>query len=114
MAQMGISRLLMERYWIVDTGLDPFRLQVQAYEGGSGRTRTFVFELKSALPPEFYDALWARVSGRNTTRGEALRQRVCHRVCKHLKRLKSHAILFKSSIALAFSICSKPHKRFPE
>ena len=42
--------------------LDRFRLQVQAYEGGSGRTRTFVFELKSALPPEFYDALWARVN----------------------------------------------------
>jgi hypothetical protein len=42
--------------------LDRFRLQLQAYEGGSGHTRTFVFELKSALPSEFYDALWARVN----------------------------------------------------
>ncbi|MBI2828878.1 MAG: trypsin-like peptidase domain-containing protein, partial [Acidobacteria bacterium] len=42
--------------------LDRFRLQVQAYEGGSGNTRTFVFELKSALPSQFYDALWARVN----------------------------------------------------
>lgn len=42
--------------------LDRFRLQVQAYEGGSGNTRTFVFELKSALPSAFYDALWARVN----------------------------------------------------
>lgn len=42
--------------------LDRFRLQVQAYEGGSGSTRTFVFELKGELPSEFYDALWARVN----------------------------------------------------
>ena len=42
--------------------LDLFRLQVQAYEGGSGSTRTFVFELKAALPAEFYDALWSRVN----------------------------------------------------
>jgi hypothetical protein len=55
------------RYWrftdvFAVLPLDPFRLQVQAYEGGSGSTRTFVFELKSALPAEFYDALWARVN----------------------------------------------------
>ena len=55
------------RYWrfsdiFAVLPLDPFRLQVQAYEGGSGSTRTFVFELKSALPSEFYDALWARVN----------------------------------------------------
>ena len=42
--------------------LDPFRLQVEAYEGGSGQTRTFVFELKGALRAEFYEALWARVN----------------------------------------------------
>jgi len=42
--------------------LDRFRLQVTAYEGGSGNTRTFVFELKSDLPDGFYDALWARVN----------------------------------------------------
>ena len=42
--------------------LDRYRLQLTAYEGGSGSTRTFVFELKSALPSEFYDALWARVN----------------------------------------------------
>jgi hypothetical protein len=55
------------RYWrfsdiFAVLRLDPFRLQVQAYEGGSGSTRPFVFELKSALPSEFYDALWARVN----------------------------------------------------
>lgn len=42
--------------------LDRFRLQVMAYEGGSGKTRHFVFELKSDLPEGFYDALWARVN----------------------------------------------------
>lgn len=42
--------------------LDRFRLQVLAYEGGSGETRPFVFELKTELPDGFYDALWARVN----------------------------------------------------
>lgn len=42
--------------------LDRFRLQLMAYEGGSGKTRPFVFELKSDLPEGFYDALWARVN----------------------------------------------------
>ena len=42
--------------------LDRYRLQVTTYEGGSGSTRSFVFELKSDLPDEFYDALWARVN----------------------------------------------------
>lgn len=42
--------------------LDRYRLQVTAYEGGSGSTRSFVFELKSDLAEEFYDALWARVN----------------------------------------------------
>lgn len=55
------------RYWrfsdlFAVLPLDPFRLQVLAYEGGSGRTRTFVFELKSPLSAEFYDALWSRVN----------------------------------------------------
>lgn len=42
--------------------LDRSRLQVTVYEGGSGHTRTFVFELKADLPDGFYDALWARVN----------------------------------------------------
>lgn len=42
--------------------LDRYRLQLTVYEGGSGDTRAFVFELKSDLPEEFYDALWARVN----------------------------------------------------
>ena len=42
--------------------LDRYRLQVTTYEGGSGSTRSFVFELKSDLADEFYDALWARVN----------------------------------------------------
>jgi len=55
------------RYWRfgdIDSvlRLDRFRLQVAAYEGGSGDTRTFVFELKSDLPDGFYDTLWARVN----------------------------------------------------
>lgn len=42
--------------------LDRYRLQVLAYEGGSGKTRPFVFELKTDLQEGFYDALWARVN----------------------------------------------------
>jgi hypothetical protein len=55
------------RYWrfgdiySVQT-LDRYRLEVTVYEGGSGDTRPFVFELKSDLPAGFYDALWARVN----------------------------------------------------
>ncbi|MBI4887245.1 MAG: hypothetical protein HY824_09135 [Acidobacteria bacterium] len=55
------------RYWRfgdIDSvlRLDRFRLQIVAYEGGSGDTRPFVFELKSDLPDGFYDTLWARVN----------------------------------------------------
>ena len=55
------------RYWrfqdvVSVLTLDRYRLQVTVYEGGSGNTRTFVFELKSDLPDGFYDALWARVN----------------------------------------------------
>jgi hypothetical protein len=55
------------RYWRfgdIDSvlRLDRFRLQVTVFEGGSGDTRTFMFELKSDLPEGFYDALWARVN----------------------------------------------------
>ncbi|MBY0497558.1 MAG: hypothetical protein K2Y23_25415 [Cyanobacteria bacterium] len=42
--------------------LDRFRLEIRAYEGGGGDLRVFVFELKSELPGDFYDALWARVN----------------------------------------------------
>lgn len=42
--------------------LDRYRLEIRAYEGGSGDTRSFVFELKSDLPGGFYDVLWARVN----------------------------------------------------
>lgn len=42
--------------------LDRYRLQVIAYEGGSGETRSFTFELKTDLPPGMYDALWQRVN----------------------------------------------------
>ena len=42
--------------------LDRYRLQVTVYEGGSGDTRNFVFELKADLPERFYDELWARVN----------------------------------------------------
>lgn len=42
--------------------LDPYRLVVSAYEGGAGRTRPFVFDLKLDLPEDVYAALWARVN----------------------------------------------------
>lgn len=42
--------------------LDRDRLEVRAYEGGGGATRPFVFELKTALPVGFYDALWQQVN----------------------------------------------------
>ena len=45
--------------------LDPFRLQVLAYERGSGRTRPFTFDLKETLPDGMYDALWQRVNRPN-------------------------------------------------
>jgi hypothetical protein len=42
--------------------LDPYRLQVTAYEGGSGETRPFVFELKTELAPGVYEQLWQHVN----------------------------------------------------
>ncbi|MGE3344631.1 MAG: hypothetical protein AB7L71_14470 [Vicinamibacterales bacterium] len=42
--------------------LDRYRLQVLAYEGGSGQTRSFTFELKTNLPPGMFDAIWQRVN----------------------------------------------------
>lgn len=42
--------------------LDRYRLQVLAYEGGSGETRSFTFELKTDLPPGMFDAIWQRVN----------------------------------------------------
>ncbi len=42
--------------------LDRYRLQLLAYEGGSGEMRPFTFELKTDLPPGMYDALWQRVN----------------------------------------------------
>ena len=44
--------------------LDGYQLQVLAYEGGSGETRAFTFELKTGLPPGMYDALWQRINAR--------------------------------------------------
>jgi hypothetical protein len=38
---------------------DRFRLDVLTYEGGGGDTRPFTFQLKTDLPPGFYDTLWA-------------------------------------------------------
>ena len=55
------------RYWRFGdiysvSRLDRWRLLVTAYEGGSGNTRQFVFELRTDLPDGFYEALWARVN----------------------------------------------------
>ena len=42
--------------------LDRVRLLVTAYEGGSGETRQYTFELKTDLSAAAYDALWQRVN----------------------------------------------------
>lgn len=39
-----------------------YRLEVLAYEGGSGEIRRFTFQVKTELPGGFYEALWARVN----------------------------------------------------
>jgi len=41
---------------------DRFRLEVLTYEGGGGETRPFTFQLKTDLPPGFFDRLWASVN----------------------------------------------------
>lgn len=56
-----------KRYWrfrdiFAVLMLDRHRLQVLAYEGGSGETRTFTFDLTQAPPPGMYDAIWQRVN----------------------------------------------------
>lgn len=55
------------RYWrLADIfavlQLDPYRLEVLAYEGGGGETRRFTFQIKTELPDGFYQALWTRVN----------------------------------------------------
>ena len=59
-------------WWFADIfsvlRLDRDRFEVLAYEGGGGRMRPFIFELKSDLPDGFYDALWQQVN-RPTLRG---------------------------------------------
>ena len=55
------------RYWrlrdvFAVLQLDRYRLQVVTYEGGSGATRPYTFELKTDLPATMYDALWQRVN----------------------------------------------------
>jgi hypothetical protein len=57
------------RYWrfrdlFAVLQLDRARLQVSAYEGGSGETRPYTFELKMDLSAAMYDALWQRVNAR--------------------------------------------------
>jgi hypothetical protein len=57
------------RYWRFGDlasvlSLDRFRFEVTAYEGGAGETRPFLFQLKSDLPPGFYDSLWSAVNMR--------------------------------------------------
>jgi hypothetical protein len=42
--------------------LNPYQLVVNVYEGGSGETRPFVFDLKRDLPDDVYAAMWARVN----------------------------------------------------
>jgi hypothetical protein len=49
--------------------LDRYRLQVLAYEGGSGNVRPFTFELKTDLPQAMYDAIWQRVNAPDRTTG---------------------------------------------
>lgn len=63
----GTERPGETRYWrfadlFAVLPLDRDRLQVIAYEGGAGELRPFTFELKSALPDDFAQALWAKVN----------------------------------------------------
>ena len=63
----GTERVAEARYWrftdiFAVLPLDRDRLQVLAYEGGSGDLRPFTFQLKSALSDEFARALWVRVN----------------------------------------------------
>jgi len=56
------------RYWPLSDlysvlRLDRFRLEVVAYEGGSGETRPYVFELKTEMPEGAFRALWEGVNG---------------------------------------------------
>ena len=55
--------------------MDPWNLEITAYEGGGGRLRPFTFEARTGLPAGFYDVLWARVnpSPLATARGSAPR-----------------------------------------
>jgi hypothetical protein len=62
------------RYWrFTDLAsalvLDPYRVEVTAYEGGAGATRPFLFQLKANLPSGFFDALWAAVNPAAPLRG---------------------------------------------
>lgn len=41
--------------------LDRYRLELRAFEGGEG-TRPFIFELKTDLPADVYEALWHQVN----------------------------------------------------
>ena len=55
------------RYWRFGDlasvlALDRYRLEVVAHEGGAGDTRSFLFQLKTDLPPGFYDALWSALN----------------------------------------------------
>jgi len=55
------------RYWRMTDifavlQLDPYRLEVLAYEGGGGDLRRFTFQIKTELPDGFYQALWVRVN----------------------------------------------------
>lgn len=56
--------------------LDRYRFAVTAYEGGSGHTRPFVFELKSDLPGSFYDEIWARVNPPSLDLGRPVESRL--------------------------------------
>lgn len=42
--------------------MDPWHLEITAYEGGGGRVRPFTFEARTGLAAGFYDVLWARVN----------------------------------------------------
>lgn len=50
---------------------DRFRLELLTYEGGGGETRQFTFQLKTDLPPGFYDTLWSALNAPAPLRGGA-------------------------------------------
>jgi hypothetical protein len=77
--------------------LDAFRLQVLAYEGGSGETRAFTFDLKEPLPDGMYDALWQQVN-RPDRRSHSVKT-----IGRDMEAMMNHRMAFAGILALTMA-----------